>query len=122
MSINTELYYLLKSEKIDEFNKKVDGLRDYNLSRCNLRGRNLQNANLKYANLEGAYLSHCNLKGVNLSKAKLEGASIHLAKISGVYFPKNITALEIANSISHGTRIRTKDPDTYEPEDETLIS
>ena len=57
MSNTNEFYYLLKNEKIAEFNLRVEGLKDYDLRDVNLRGRNLQKANLKYADLRGAYLS-----------------------------------------------------------------
>ena len=102
-----DLYLLLRKERIAEFNKVVENTRDYDLQNINLRGRNLSNANLKFADLRGAYLANSNLKGVNLSHAHLEGASLHRARISGVYFPKNVGAQEILNSVNYGTRIRT---------------
>jgi hypothetical protein len=37
----------------------------------------------------------------------LEGCSLLHANISGTYFPDNISAQEIANSVEYGTRIRT---------------
>ena len=42
MSNTNEFYYLLKNEKIAEFNLSVEGLKDYDLRDVNLRGRNLQ--------------------------------------------------------------------------------
>ncbi|MCB0282803.1 MAG: pentapeptide repeat-containing protein [Calditrichae bacterium] len=104
-----DLYLLLKKERIKEFNEKVANAKELDLQNVNLRGRNLTNANLKYADLRGAYLANSNLKGVNLSHAMLEGASLHRARISGVYFPKNVDAQEILNTINYGTRIRTSD-------------
>jgi uncharacterized protein YjbI with pentapeptide repeats len=122
MAADSELYYLLKNEKIEEFNKKVVGLKSINLVSCNLRGRNISSANLRYADLRGAYLSHCNLKGLNFSNANLEGASIHFAKISGVYFPKNISSSEVSNSLNYGTRIRTTDSEVFDEADEPLLN
>lgn len=103
------LLLLLRKEKIEAFNEQVLELKNYDLQNVNLRGRNLSGTNLKYADLRGAYLSNCNLKGLNLSHAQMEGASLHRAKISGVYFPKNVAADEILNSVNYGTRIRTND-------------
>jgi uncharacterized protein YjbI with pentapeptide repeats len=101
------LYLLLRKEKVNEFNAAVAPLKEYNLQNVNLRGRDLSSANLKYADLSGAYLANCNLRAVNLCHAKLEGASMHRTKISGVYFPKNVSAQEIINTVTYGTRIRT---------------
>ncbi len=116
-----ELILLLRKERIDDFNKAVANKTNYDLQNINLRGRHLVGANFKHADLCGAYLANCNLKGINLSRAKLEGASLHRAKISGVYFPKNVRADEILNSINYGTRIRTTDSDEVH-ESDSLIS
>ena len=107
------LYYLLKNEQIDEFNSKVDGLSLIPLQNLNLRFINLQKANLRYADLRGAYMSRSDLRGVNLTNALLEGSSFHSAKISGTYFPKNLSAEEIKNSVMYGTRVRTTDTDAF---------
>lgn len=104
-----DLYLLLRKERITEFNEKTANSKEIDLQNVNLRGRNLTNANLKHADLRGAYMANSNLKGVNLSHAKLEGASLHRARISGVYFPKNVDAQEILNTVNYGTRIRTTD-------------
>ncbi len=106
-----ELYYLLKGEQIEEFNRKVEGQRGYDLQDVNLRGRNLQNADLQHADLRGAYLNRCNLKGLNLTHANMEGSSMHMARISGTYFPHNVSAMEIQNAVNFGTRIRVSDSD-----------
>ncbi|KAA3609733.1 MAG: hypothetical protein D8M58_09195 [Calditrichaeota bacterium] len=117
-----DLLILLRKENMSEFNKAVKGLLDFDLKSVNLRGRTLKKANFKYADLRGAYLSNCNLKGVNLSHAKLEGASLHRAKISGVYFPKNVRADEILNTINYGTRIRTDDCEDIHESDVLLTN
>ena len=108
-----DLYFLLKNEKIDEFNSKVEGLQDIPLQNLNLRYVNLQHANLEYADLRGSYFSRSDLRGVNLSHAKIEGASFHSTKISGVYFPKNVLPEEIHISVMYGTRVRTTDLDVF---------
>jgi uncharacterized protein YjbI with pentapeptide repeats len=116
-----DLILLLRKERIDDFNMAVANKTDYDLQNINLRGRHLVGANFKHADLCGAYLANCNLKGINMSHAQLEGASLHRAKISGVYFPKNVRADEILNSVNYGTRIRTSDSDKIH-ESDTLIS
>ena len=113
MSYLDNLYFLLKNEKIDEFNTSVEGKADIPLQNLNLRFINLQHANLRYADLRGSYMSRADLRGVNLSNAKLEGSSFHSAKISGTYFPKNLAADEIKNSVVYGTRVRTSDEEPF---------
>ncbi len=117
-----DLILLLRKERIQEFNRVVENLKDFDLQNVNLRGRNLTNANFKYGDLRGAYLANCNLKGVNLSHAKLEGASLHRAKISGVYFPKNVDSNEILNAINYGTQIRTNDNTEIHESDILLVN
>jgi len=117
-----DLLLLLRKERIEEFNDIVESSVRYDLQNVNLRGRNLTKVNLKFADLSGAYLANCNLKGVNLSHAKLEGASLHRAKISGVYFPKNVRADEILNTINYGTRIRTDDCEDIHESDVLLAN
>ncbi len=109
-----QIYHFLKKEDIKSFNQAVKGVKGFDLQNVNLRGRNLIGADLKYADLRGAYLANTNLKGINMSFARLEGASLHRARISGVYFPKNVSAEEILNSVNYGTRIRTTDEDIHE--------
>ena len=109
MPETTDLYFLLKNEKIDEFNTAVENLTDIPLQNLNLRFIDLQKTNLMFADLRGSYFSRSDLRGVNLSHAKLEGCSFHSAKVSGVYFPKNLSADEIHNSVLHGFRVRTSD-------------
>ncbi len=53
--------------------------------------------------------------------ANLEGASMHMARVSGAYFPKNISALEIKNSVNIGTRIRTSDNDNIHEGSELIV-
>lgn len=113
MSDSIDLYFLLKNEKIDEFNTAVENVTDVQLQNLNLRFIDLQNANLMYADLRGSYFSRSDLRGVNLSHAKLEGCSFHSAKISGVYFPKDLSADEIHNSVLHGLRVRTSDSEPF---------
>lgn len=109
-----DLYLLLRKEHITEFNKAVEGQNGYDLKNINLRGRNLTGANFKFADMSGAYLANCTLKGINFTHANMEGASLHRARISGVYFPKNVSAEEILNSVNYGTRIRTTDMPIHE--------
>lgn len=117
-----ELLLLLRKERIDDFNQVVKNSNGFDLQNINLRGRNLTGVNFKFADLSGAYLANCNLKGANLSHAKLEGASLHRAKISGVYFPKNVDAIEIMNSVNHGTRIRTNDNKEIHEQDTLIVN
>jgi uncharacterized protein YjbI with pentapeptide repeats len=100
------LYQLIRNEKFDEFNR-----RKASAEKCDLRGHNFRGLDLRKLDLAGLDLSNCyfrqaDLRGLNLVTCRLEGASIHDANISGVYFPKELSADEIALSHSHGTRMR----------------
>ncbi|MGD9579902.1 MAG: pentapeptide repeat-containing protein [Vampirovibrionia bacterium] len=105
-----KLQELLLDGKIKEFNKLVeDNNGDVDLSGLRLRSIDLKQICYKTINLEGTYLRASDLRGLDLSKANLKYASIKDAKIAGVLFPSNISAEEIMLSVTHGTRLRTKD-------------
>jgi len=81
MESSTEMYDLLRSGRIQEFNqRKAKG------EPCDLR--------------------HADLRGVDFSETRLDGASINGARISGAYFPAELPAEEINLSLQHGIRMR----------------
>ncbi len=104
-----ELYRLLRSGKIDDFNqRKASG------ESCDLAGADFRSVDLTGLDADGLDLSNCyfrmsNLRGVDFSTARLQGASIHGAQISGTYFPLALCATEITLSLEHGTRMRYAD-------------
>jgi len=93
-----------ESEKFNDELKNLSGPVD--LEGCDLSNLDLRKFNLKNANLKNAYLKMADLRGVDLSQAQMEGASINRAHISGVYFPRNISAMEIHLSVEYGARMR----------------
>lgn len=102
----SEMYDLLQSDRVEEFNKAREEGKKVDLTNAKFRAFDLKGANLNGLNLSGAYFKNADLRGMDLRDCELEGCSFFNAKISGVYFPANITPEEISLSLVHGTRIR----------------
>lgn len=104
-----EWVQLLRGEEVDEFNRRAARGRP-DLVNADLRMTDLRRASLRQADLRGAYLRDADLRGVDLSEADMDGASIQGARISGAFFPRNLSAREIAFSQVEGTRMRAGCP------------
>jgi uncharacterized protein YjbI with pentapeptide repeats len=102
---------LLLERDLVAFNERASRERP-DLENADLRMADLHDATLREANLRGAYLRQADLRAVDLSEADLDGASIHEARISGTLFPSDIHADEISLSVSMGTRMRARRPDS----------
>jgi uncharacterized protein YjbI with pentapeptide repeats len=102
------LFDLLRTEQVDEFNKRkaageaTDGL----LCGGDFRGLDLRNLDADGLDLRDAYFRGTDLRGIDFRKAHIEGASFCQAHISGCYFPKEVSADEIRLSVDLGIRIR----------------
>lgn len=107
--IQESWFEALREGQIEAFNKARTEGKVTHLKNANLRGSDLKGANFKGLDLENAYLRYADLRGVDLRGCNLEGVSLKDAKIGGVYFPNNITAEEIRNSIEYGTRLRVSE-------------
>ncbi|MFO0787993.1 MAG: pentapeptide repeat-containing protein [Pirellulales bacterium] len=98
----------LREYDIKNFQAHAAGRTRIDFSGADLRGVDLsQVVDINQLVLRDAYLRDADLRGLDMRNLDLEGCSIHNAKIGGAYFPKNISAQEIANSVQHGTRLRT---------------
>lgn len=97
----------LREYDIKHFQEHAAGRDTIDFSGADLRGVDLSQVDVSKLVLRDAYLRDADLRGLDLRKLDLEGCSIHNAKIGGAYFPKNISAQEIANSVQFGTRLRT---------------
>jgi uncharacterized protein YjbI with pentapeptide repeats len=102
------LYDLLRSEQIDEFNKrKAAGENTQGkLAAGDYRGLDLRNLDASGLDLSNAYFRGADLRGIDFSNTKLEGASFCQAHLSGCYFPPEISADEIRLSFDLGIRVR----------------
>ncbi|TAJ98675.1 MAG: pentapeptide repeat-containing protein [Candidatus Manganitrophaceae bacterium] len=100
------LYHLLREEEIDEFNARKRKGEKTNLTDSDFRGLDLRGLDAKGLDLSGCYFRQADLQGIDFSETRLEGASLNGAKVSGAYFPKELSAEEIALSLTHGTRMR----------------
>ncbi len=104
--LENEIYQLLREEKIDEANVRLDRGEPCNLTGAFLRGCSLQGLHAAGINFTNCYFRLADLRGLDLRNCCMEGASIHGAKIHGTYFPDALSAEEIMMSINHGTRMR----------------
>jgi len=106
MESSTEMYDLLRSGRIQEFNQRKAKGEPCDLRGANLRGLDLRNMDARGLDMSNCYLRHADLRGVDFSETRLDGASINGARISGAYFPAELSAEEINLSLQHGTRMR----------------
>ncbi|MES2823812.1 MAG: pentapeptide repeat-containing protein [Pseudomonadota bacterium] len=101
-------YELLRSENIDEFNrrKKMGEVAAEHLRGGNFRGLDLRNLDTDGLDLSDAYFRAADLRGIDFRTCNLEGASFCQAYISGCYFPTALSSEEIRLSIEKGIRVR----------------
>ncbi|AZZ94648.1 hypothetical protein EUZ85_29630 [Hahella sp. KA22] len=104
--IDHPLYQLLRSEKVEEFNKQKQSSPVPSFELCDFRGLDLRGLDASGLDLKGAYFRGADLRGIDFRKADLEGSSIASTKISGCYFPEELSPDEIVMSVTHGTRLR----------------
>lgn len=108
-TIHTNAFYtLLRSEKVQEFNRllaagnvPVDALRG-----GDFRGLDLRELETHGLDLRDGYFRGTDVRGVDFSGANLNGASFGQAHISGCLFPPEIHADDLRLSVDLGTRVR----------------
>jgi uncharacterized protein YjbI with pentapeptide repeats len=105
--IDDPAYRDLRENDIGNFKEHIADRQLIDFSNADLRGVDLRHVDVTKLVLRDAYLREADLRGLDLRDLDLEGCSLHGAHISGTYFPLNISAQELANSIVYGTRIRT---------------
>ena len=105
--IDDPAYRDLREDDLEHFQQHIAGRKQVDFSGADLRGVDLRNVDVTKLVLRDAYLRDADLRGLDLRDQDLEGCSLHGAKISGTYFPANLSAREIANSVEYGTRLRT---------------
>lgn len=102
------IYNLLRSENVDEFNrrKKMGEVTAEHLRGGDFRGLDLRNLDANGLDLGDAYFRAADLRGIDFRNCNLEGASFCQAYISGCYFPTALSSEEIRLSIEKGIRVR----------------
>ncbi len=100
------LYQILRDEKVKQFNEMRKNMEAIDFHDCDFRGLDLRGLNAKGINFSGCYFRAADLRGIDFSLANLDGVSLAAAQISGCFFPKNISASEIAVSVDKGIRMR----------------
>jgi uncharacterized protein YjbI with pentapeptide repeats len=105
--IDDPAYRDLRENDLKHFEEHTAGRTQVDLSNADLRGVDLRSVDVSKLILRDAYLRDADLRGLDLRDLDMEGCSLHGAQISGTYFPANLSALEIANSVQYGTRMRT---------------
>jgi uncharacterized protein YjbI with pentapeptide repeats len=106
--IDDPAYHCLREDDPGGYHKQIESRKEVDFSNSDLRGIDLHTVDLAKVVLRGAYLRDADLRGQDLRHMDLEGCSMLGARIGGAYFPLNVPAQEIANSVQFGTRIRTK--------------
>lgn len=101
-----EMYQLLRDERIEEFNQRRASGESFDLTNCDFRGLDLRGLDAAGIDFSGSYFRQSDLRGIDFQRAILRGCSLNGAKISGVYFPSELSPLEIEMSLRHGTRMR----------------
>lgn len=104
--IRNELYQLIRDDNIDAFNARRGKGEACDMRGLDFRGQDLRRMDAGGIDFSNSYFRQADLRGLNLSACRLEGASIHGAKISGVYFPRELSPVEIRLSLEFGTRMR----------------
>jgi uncharacterized protein YjbI with pentapeptide repeats len=99
----------LRAADLKRFQEDIAGRQQIDFTNADLRGVDLRNVDVCRLILRDAYLRDADLRGLDLRCLDMEGCSLHGAQISGTYFPANVSALEIRNSVEYGTRLRTTD-------------
>jgi uncharacterized protein YjbI with pentapeptide repeats len=105
--IDDPAYRDLREHDFENFEHHTAGRKLIDFSSTDLRGVDLRGVDTSKLVLHDAYLRDADLRGLDLRHLDLEGCSLHGAKISGTYFPDDLSAQEIANSVHFGTRLRT---------------
>lgn len=100
------MYQLIRSDLINEFNKRKAKGETPQLTSCDFRNVNLRGIDADGLDFSNAYFRQADLRGIDFRKANLRGASLSGARISGVFFPAELTAEEIRLSLEYGTRLR----------------
>jgi uncharacterized protein YjbI with pentapeptide repeats len=93
------------------FNRHTSGKSVVDFTDADLRGVDFRGvAEIEKLHVRGSYMRDADLRGLDLRAWDMEGCSLYHAKISGAYFPENLSAQEICNSVQLGTRMRTAGP------------
>lgn len=105
--VDDPAYRDLRADDYKLFAEHTADREQVDLTGTDLRGVDLRQVDVNKLILRDAYLRDADMRGLDLRKVDLEGCSIHGAQIGGTYFPKNLSPLEILNSLKYGTRLRT---------------
>ena len=98
----------LRLGDFEAFNRLVASEKLLDFSNADLRGVDFRGvADPGKISVRGSYLRDADLRGLDLRGWDMEGCSLYQAKISGAYFPINLAADEILDSVQLGTRMRT---------------
>ena len=98
------MYRLLREGEVEEFNTRRAGGEACDLCGSDFRTLDLRKLDAKGLDLRDCYFRQADLRGVDFSEANLEGASINAAKISGAYFPHELSAEAIDETLAVNVR------------------
>jgi len=104
--LDDEAFRSLRVGDMTAYHRIIEERDVVDFSSSDLRAVDLRNADISKVVLRGAYLRDADLRGLDLRDIDLEGCTMFNAKISGTFFPPELSAQELRNSIDYGTRIR----------------
>jgi len=100
-------YRCIRVADLEGFQEHTADRERVDFSNADLRGVDLRGIDPRRVTLRDAYLRDADLRGLDLREVDLEGCSLRHAQVSGTFFPTNLSAQEIHNSVEYGTRVRT---------------
>jgi uncharacterized protein YjbI with pentapeptide repeats len=96
----------LRAGDLSTFHQQIEERDVVDFTDADLRAVDMRKADISKVVLRGAYLRDADLRGVDLRDKDLEGCTFLRARISGTFFPPELSAQELRNSIDLGTRVR----------------
>jgi uncharacterized protein YjbI with pentapeptide repeats len=104
--LEDEAFRSLRAGDIAAFHEQIEGRDVVDFSGADLRAVDMRKADISKVVLRGAYLSDADLRGIDLRGKDLEGCTFLRARVSGAFFPSELSAQELRNSVDLGTRVR----------------
>ncbi len=104
--LQDEAFRSLRAGDIAAFHEQIEGRDVVDFTGADLRAVDMRKVDISKMILRGAYLRDADLRGVDLRNKDLEGCTFLRARVSGTFFPPQLSAQELRNSVDLGTRVR----------------
>jgi uncharacterized protein YjbI with pentapeptide repeats len=104
--LEDEAFRSLRAGDLTTYHQQIEERDVVDFGDADLRAVDLRKADISKVILRGAYLRDADLRGVDLRGKDLEGCTLLRARVSGTFFPTELSAQELRNSVDLGTRIQ----------------